>query len=110
MVEAAKVALVVYGVLLAAGGIAGFKMAGSAASVVMGVAAGLLSVAAAVWAGRSPVAGLNAGFAVALVVAAAMLVRYLGSRKLMPAGLTAILSVIMIVVLSMALQSARGRS
>lgn len=108
MVHTARIVLIVYGILLISGGAMGYLQKGSVMSLGAGVIGGCVAIAAALIAGRAPVAGLWIGFLCALVIAAVMLIRHLNTRALMPAGLTLILSVITIFILSLALQALKS--
>lgn len=94
-------AILVYGLLVAVGGVMGYVRAGSTASLIAGVGAGLVLAgsAAAMMKGA-----YQAGWWVALAVALLLLGRF-GSAalskgfKLMPGGLVIILSLLAIALL-----------
>ncbi len=93
--------VLIYGLLVAAGGVMGYVKAGSTASLISGGAAGLLLAGAAVAMMRG---AYQAGWWVALVVALLLLARFGGVAlskgfKMMPGGMVIILSVLVLVVL-----------
>ena len=95
--------LAVFGVLTIAGGVMGYVKAKSRASIIAGsVAGGLLLVAS--WLvstqGRN---GLILGFMVSLSLAIRFVRAYVASRKVMPAGLMAVLGAVGVVLTSLAL-------
>jgi uncharacterized membrane protein (UPF0136 family) len=93
-----QVTLGIYGTLLIAGGIVGYRKAGSLPSVIAGTISGLLALAAL---GASTQGIL--GFQVGAVLAALMLVvfdiRYVKTRKFMPSGLLATISLVVLTIL-----------
>ena len=92
--------VLLYGVLVAAGGVLGYVRAQSTASLVAGGVAGLVLVGAGVAMMRG---AYGAGWWVALIVAVLLLARFgaasLNGFKMMPGGLMIILSVIAIIAL-----------
>lgn len=92
MVQVAQVALVIYGVLLIAGGVMGKVKGNSSASLVAG---GLTGVAALVgfWKSLSdPLLGFMIGAMVGLLLTGIFVSRFARSRQFMPAGLILLLS------------------
>lgn len=108
MLGTARIALMVYGLILIAGGAIGYVRAGSLVSLVAGVVFGLAAMAAGALAFRSPSAGLVMGFALSLTVGALFAWRFISTRALMPAGITLVLSVLMVISLTFALQATRS--
>lgn len=93
-----SIVLFVYGLLLILGGVMGAS-AGSKVSLIAGGAFGALSiVAAAITAYGASRVGLILGGLVALLVMGSMAQRFMETRKFMPAGMTAILSLIVLVL------------
>ena len=95
----AQIVLLIYGILVAAGGIMGFAKAGSVPSLAAGVGFGVLAVVGAAvskYGAQRP--GLILGALAALVVMGAMGSRFAKSRTFMPAGLTLILSLVTLVI------------
>ena len=94
----------VYGALMILGGIMGFVKVRSKASLLSGVGLGLglLASGYGVW------RGLADSLIVAMVIAALLLVlfafRYVKTRRFMPAGALAILSLAAVVVFGLALK------
>lgn len=108
MIEAVRIALIAYGLVLIAGGAMGYARAGSSVSLVTGAIFGLAAIAAGAAAFRYPSAGLWMGFAVALIVGAFFAWRFISTQSLMPAGMTLVLSVLMVLLLTFALQAVRS--
>jgi uncharacterized membrane protein (UPF0136 family) len=98
MLEAVRLYLFFFGVLTIAGGIMGFVKAKSRASLIAGTVAGVLLLAA----GYEMSARGNIGLILGLVVSLALLARFGGAfkktRKVMPAGLMALLGLVGVVV------------
>lgn len=92
--------VLVYGVLVALGGIMGYAKAGSTASLAAGLVAGIVLVGAGMAMSRG---FAQAGWWVSLVVATLLLLRFgsaaMKSFKMMPGGLMIIMSAVVIVVL-----------
>ena len=103
-IEITAIEIWVYGVLMILGGIMGFMKVHSKASLLSGVGLGLglLASGYGVWRGSADC------LIVAMVIAALLLVlfafRYVKTRRFMPAGVLAILSLAAVVVLGMALK------
>ncbi len=100
--------ILIYGVLVAVGGVMGYVRAQSVPSLVAGGVAGVLLIASAVAMMRGP---FQIGWWAALIIAVLLLLRF-GSAafsgfKMMPGGLMIILSVIAIVVLLLGRTPAR---
>ncbi len=93
--------ILVYGILVAAGGAMGYFKAGSMASLIAGVGSGLLLAGASVAMMKG---SYQAGWWISLIVALLLLGRF-GSAaiskgfKMMPGGMVIILSVIVIALL-----------
>jgi uncharacterized membrane protein (UPF0136 family) len=93
--------VLIYGILVAAGGVMGYVKADSKPSLIAGVLSGLALVGSAVAMMKG---AYSAGWWISLIVALLLLGRF-GSAvfsegfKMMPAGLVIILSVIVIVAL-----------
>jgi uncharacterized membrane protein (UPF0136 family) len=92
--------ILIYGVLVAAGGVMGYVKANSTASLAAGLVSGILLVGAAVAMMRG---AYTAGWWVALIVALLLLARFvyasIGNFKMMPGGIVILLSVIAVIAL-----------
>jgi uncharacterized membrane protein (UPF0136 family) len=99
MLEFAKLYLILFGVLTSAGGVKGFVKAGSRASLIAGgVTGALLLVAGYLVGSGSFVAGLVLGLVLSLALAGQFGPKFFRTRKIMPAGMMAVLGVIGIAV------------
>lgn len=92
--------VLIYGLLVAIGGIMGYVKAQSTPSLVAGVGAGLILAGAAVAMMRD---AYQAGWWIALVVAILLLARFgnaaMKEFKMMPGGMVIILSVVVLITL-----------
>lgn len=96
--------LYLFGVLTIAGGVMGFVRAKSKASLIAGTVAGGLLLLSGYLVGRAaPRDGLFLGLAISSSLAVRFVGTYVRSRKVMPAGMMAVLSVIGVVVTLLAL-------
>jgi uncharacterized membrane protein (UPF0136 family) len=84
--------ILVYAVLVLAGGIVGYVKAESKASLISGVASGVALAIAWYIAGQTPAIGLPLAAALALVLLIVFAIRFRKTGKFMPAGLMAALS------------------
>ena len=83
----------VYGVLVLAGGVLGYRKAGSRPSLIAGTSSGIAMLISAILLQRSNAAGLWLGLAVTAALLLFFGMRWLKGRKFMPAGLMALASV-----------------
>lgn len=92
----AQIVLGLYAALLAAGGYVGYRKAGSRPSLIAGAAsASLCTLSLLLSLFFHPLRGLQLGAAVALILTLFFNYRYAaGSRKFMPAGMLAIMSLL----------------
>lgn len=96
----------IYGVIMILGGIMGFVKVGSKASLISGVGMGLALLVSGygVWSG--PAVRSADSLAVALVIAALLLVifaiRYAKTRRFVPGGMLAVLSLVAVVIFGLA--------
>jgi uncharacterized membrane protein (UPF0136 family) len=94
-----QLAILIYALIIAAGGVMGYVSAKSTASLMSGLGSGALLLIAFALSFRN----LKAGFALAALVALALgvffLIRFLNTGKWMPAGISVILSAIMLVLM-----------
>jgi uncharacterized membrane protein (UPF0136 family) len=93
-----QITLGIYGALLIAGGIAGYFKAGSRPSVIAGTISGLIAFAA-LGVSTQDVLGFRIGAVLAALMLVVFDVRFFKTRKLMPSGLLAILSLVVLIVL-----------
>ena len=100
--EAAKIYLVVFGVLTIAGGVVGYVKAGSVASIIAGSITGVLLLVAAFLLPEHRAIGLATAFIVSLLLAAQFVPKFLRTGRVMPAGMMSILSAIGIIAVIVA--------
>ena len=94
-----QVALGIYAVLLAVGGVIGYTKAGSRPSLIAGLGSAVASILALVLSFQNSGWGMGLGALVAIVLAVFFGYRCaVKTRKFMPAGLLAVLSVVVLVV------------
>ncbi|WP_435007767.1 TMEM14 family protein [Tundrisphaera lichenicola] len=93
-----QVALGIYGFLLIVGGIIGYRKAGSRPSLIAGSLSGIVAFAALAVSTRS-LLGFQIGAALAALMLVVFDIRYFKTRKFMPSGLLAALSLITLVIL-----------
>ncbi len=93
-----EVVLGVYALLLAVGGVIGYTKAGSRPSLIAGLLSAFAAFVALLITPSNPRFGLAAAALVALVLAGFFGYRFVAkTRKFMPAGLLAVLSVLVLV-------------
>jgi uncharacterized membrane protein (UPF0136 family) len=95
--------VLIYGILIAVGGVMGYVKAKSMASLIAGVVSGIALVGAAVAMMKD---AYSTGWWISLIVALLLLARFViaelrGGFKMMPGGLVIILSIIVIAALLM---------
>ena len=93
----------VFGALTIAGGVMGFVKAKSKASLIAGGISGALLLVAGVVIGTQIYVGLGLGLVVSIALAGRFVPSFLETKKVMPAGLMSVLSVIGIVLTALAL-------
>ncbi|QEH32519.1 Transmembrane proteins 14C [Aquisphaera giovannonii] len=89
-----QIVLGLYAALLAAGGVIGLLKAGSRPSLIAGLISSALTVLAFALSFSYPLAGLALGFLVALSLTFFFAARFFKSRKVMPSGMLAVLSLL----------------
>ena len=89
-----QVILVVYGMLLIVGGVMGKVKSGSTASMVAGCLSGAASLAGYVISFGNADLGLMIGAMVALLLTGVFISRFFRTRKVMPAGVVLLLSMV----------------
>lgn len=102
--ETTALVVLIYGALVLAGGVMGYVKAKSLPSLISGLAFGLalLVCGLGMLQGARASAGAAVGLAVALL--AVMGIRFAKTKKFMPAGLIALLSVIVVVMIVAAMR------
>ena len=103
MLEIARIYLFVFGALSIAGGLVGYLKAKSAPSLIAGGIAGAALIAAGYLVGTSGKTGLFVGLAVSFLLAARFVPAFRKTKKAMPAGLMAVLSVVGVVITGLTL-------
>ena len=98
MLEPAKIYFLVFGVLTIAGGIMGYVKAGSVVSVVAGAITGILLIVAGLILPKHRELGLSLALLTSAILAGQFIPRLLRTRRLVPAGMMSVLSVIGIIV------------
>jgi uncharacterized membrane protein (UPF0136 family) len=99
MLDLTRIYLFVFGVLAIAGGIVGFVKAQSRASLIAGGISGLLLLVAGYLMGSGNLSiGLILGIVVSVALAGRFVPSFIKTKKVMPAGLMALLSVAGIVL------------
>jgi len=102
--EQTAIEIWVYGTIMILGGIAGYVKVGSKASLLSGVGMGLALLASGYGVWRGSESSLVVAEVVALLLVVLFAVRYVKSRRFMPAGMLAILSLLAVIVFGMALR------
>jgi uncharacterized membrane protein (UPF0136 family) len=96
---AGQIALVVYAVLLAVGGIIGYTKAASRPSLIAGLASALAALAALALSFQNASLGMGLAAAIAALLALFFGYRFAAkTRKFMPAGLLAVVSLAVLAV------------
>jgi uncharacterized membrane protein (UPF0136 family) len=88
-----------YGLLLLIGGMIGYLKAGSMASLIMGGAFALLTIASALAIGKNYKLGYYSALILSVILTLFFTFRFVKSENFMPSGLMAALSLIVIMVL-----------
>ena len=98
MLEPAKIYFLVFGVLTIAGGIIGYVKAGSVVSVIAGAITGVLLLVAGWMLPQHRELGLILGLFISAILAAQFIPRVFRTKRLVPAGVMSVLSVIGIII------------
>jgi uncharacterized membrane protein (UPF0136 family) len=88
----------IYGLITIAGGLIGFFIAGSTASIVMGSLFGFLLVISALAIMKEIVFGLYAASLLTLILTGFFIYRYIATAKWMPSGLMMIISLVVFII------------
>ena len=95
-----SIAVIVYGIAVAAGGVMGYVEAKSIMSVITGGLAGLIIVGAGIFSNSNPKAGYGTAAVLALALIAFFIYRFATTHKPMPAfgviGLSALMLILLI--------------
>ena len=102
----AQITLLVYGALLLVGGVIGYVKGKSSKSFIAGLVGAVLSGVSHWLLGVDPRWGLGLGLGTTVLGSVVFILRYRKTRKVMPAGLMAILSLGAAVLLGLSLASA----
>ena len=86
--------ILVFAVVMLGGGVAGYKAAGSRASLISGIASAVLLAAAFFVAQSNPGRGLALAAGLSAILAIVFALRVWKTRKFMPAGMLLLLSVL----------------
>jgi uncharacterized membrane protein (UPF0136 family) len=105
--NAFQIALLLYAVVIAAGGVMGYVSAQSVVSLVNGLIAALLLLVGMAISFKNPAAGFGLSAVVALVLGIFFAYRFFTTGKWMPGGVTMILSAIAFVLMVLAALRAR---
>ncbi|WP_165219959.1 TMEM14 family protein [Aquisphaera insulae] len=100
---AIQIVLGIYAVLLAVGGVMGYVKAGSKPSLIAGLASAALTALGVALSFASPVLGLGLGLFVAVALVYVFGRRFMQTRKVMPAGMLAIVSSLVAFLAALAL-------
>ena len=96
---AGQIALGVYAVLLAVGGVIGYSKAGSRPSLIAGLGSAVAAILALLLSFQNPSWGMGLGALVATLLAVFFGYRFaVKTRKFMPAGLLALVSLVVLLV------------
>jgi uncharacterized membrane protein (UPF0136 family) len=98
MTDPVRIYFLVFGIITIAGGVIGYIKAGSVVSVVAGAITGILLVVAAFIIPMHRELGLGLAILVSAVLAGQFIPRVFRTRRLVPAGIMSVLSVIGIIV------------
>ena len=96
---AGQIALAIYAVLLAVGGIIGYTKAASRPSLIAGLASAVAAILALALSFQNPELGMGLGSAIAVLLFLFFGYRFAAkTRKFMPAGLLAVVSLAVLAV------------
>jgi len=97
--NAFQLAVLIYALIIAAGGIMGYVSAKSTASLISGLISGVLLLVAFALSLRNPKVGFALAALIALALGVFFLIRFLNTGKWMPAGVSVVLSAIMLILM-----------
>jgi|688.fasta_scaffold10622_7 uncharacterized membrane protein (UPF0136 family) len=90
--KTSAILVMIYGILLLLGGMVGFLKAGSTASLIAGSITALIALSAGIFLLKNQIAGLWIALGISLILAFFFGYRFYASQKMMPAGLMALIS------------------
>ncbi len=93
----------VYALLLAVGGVIGYTKAGSRPSLIAGIVSAIAALGALFLSTTNPRLGLGIGAVLALLLAGFFGSRFAKTRKVMPAGMMAVVSVLVLIITALGL-------
>lgn len=102
MIEAAKISILVFSILVTVGGVIGFLKAKSRASLFAGLLSGALLITCYSVANRNPQVGFLLGSVVTTLLIVTFFIRFKKTKKFMPAGLMLVFSLIEDSILALA--------
>ncbi len=97
--NAIQVAILLYALIIIAGGVMGYVSAKSTPSLISGLVSGAVLIVALALSIRQPKIGFGLAALVALALGIFFLMRFLHTGKWMPAGISVILSAVMLALL-----------
>lgn len=100
--------ILIYGSLVALGGIVGYVKAKSQVSLVMGLVSGIALIVAWFISGNTPVAGLGMATVISAVLFVVFVMRFVRTRAFMPSGLMMISSVAATTLFGLSLLASGG--
>jgi len=103
MLIASQVVLGIFALLLAVGGVIGFRKAGSRPSLIAGLVSGVLALAALGATFVRPSLGLGMGLVLAVLMAVVFAIRLRKTGKFMPSGMLLAMSTAVGVVMAVSL-------
>ncbi len=98
-----QIVLLLYALIVAAGGVMGYVSAQSTVSLINGLIAGVLLLVGFALSFRNPTLGFGLGAVIALLLAVFFAYRFFTTGKWMPGGITMIISVVAFIAMVAAL-------
>jgi len=89
----AVIAAIAYGILAIIGGVMGYAQAKSKISLIAGCGCGILLLVSAIFQAQGQAWALFAALAITIVLLLAFVMRFVKTRKFMPAGLMLVLGI-----------------
>jgi len=104
-----RLVLIAYALFMAAGGIVGYRKAGSKPSLISGLVSAVVLLVAFVLTASNPVAGFWIGAITSLLLCVAFAMRLTKTGKFMPSGLLLLVSVLALILLTREALGAQGK-